>query len=79
MKQWHIKTTTPLRKICLIFLLKSLSSQRTHVCDDQEKQNILIALNIRLIVADFKKILKILRFLFPAVGGKLELRLTGVE
>jgi hypothetical protein len=36
----------------------------------------LIALNIRLIDADFKKILKFYRFLFPAVGGTLKLQLT---
>jgi hypothetical protein len=39
----------------------------------------LIALNIRLIGIDFKKILKIQRFLFSVVGDKLEGHLTDVE
>jgi len=40
---------------------------------------LLIALNIRLIDADFKKIFKISQFLFSAVGANLRLNECPVE
>jgi|GEM_PF-3979205 len=57
-------------------LYKHYKSYEIKGCDVYEKQNILIALNIRLIGADFKKIFKILQFLFPAFGDTLNLQLT---